>query len=108
MHEVIELASQIGDCLGDLTFTLRNSVNIDDTAVLMHIGNSVAVFASLQEQMQRFQLQVNVTNKINVPKSSGIAPGHLSTCKDTIDSAMESMKQFVGLSKYQCHKYGDA
>jgi len=98
MSQVTALATQIGDCLGDLTFTLRHSVSIDDTEVLLQIKAFVSAFANLQIQLQRFQLQISVTNTIQVPESLEIATGHLTTCKVTIDSVMESMKAFVGLS----------
>jgi len=98
MSQVTALATQIGDCLGDLTFTLRHSVSIDDTEVLLQIKAFVSAFANLQIQLQKFQLQISVTNTIQVPESLEIATGHLTTCKVTIDSVMESMKAFVGLS----------
>lgn len=97
MNQVSTLATQIGDCLGDLTFTLKNSVSIDDMEVLLQIQAFVSAFAHLQIQLQKFQLQVSVTNTIHVPESLELATAHLQTCKGTIDGVMESMKAFVGL-----------
>jgi len=98
MNDVTNMATQIGDCLSNLTFTLQNSVSIDDTSVLTQIQQFVSGFYNLQVQLQRFQIQISVTNNINVPESLNTAVSHLEVCKTTVDEVMQYMKAFVGLS----------
>jgi len=98
MDEVTQLATQIGQVLESMTYTLRSSTTIDDEQVLTRIRNFVGSFSALQEHLEKFQLQVASTKTILIPKSLELAHDHLVECQGTVEQVMESMKYFSGVT----------
>jgi len=97
LGEVSTLATGIGTVLSELTYTLQNSVSVCDTHVLTEISFFLRAFKDLQGNLEKFLLQISVTNSLHVPASLTVATERLALCRTTIDSVLESMKAFLGL-----------
>ena len=98
MDDVKGLATDIGDILQGLTYTMQTAVEIDDTALLVEINNFVSVFVTLQTNLEKFQLQISLTNQIMVPESLSLAVTALDHCYEKTVDVMAFMRDFVGLT----------
>ena len=98
MLGVTALSAEVADILEDLTLSLNRAVTIEDEGVLTKIRDFLEGFTSLQTNLQKFALQISITNTISVPESIGEAATHLAMCKGKVDSVMEKMKFFAGVT----------
>ena len=97
LDDVQAMASNVATCLQSLTHTLHNSVSIDDTGVLTKIRDFLTAFGTLQTTLQQFQLQISVTNHIQMPDTLLDAKIELENCELFIGAVMQSLKHFVEL-----------
>jgi len=97
LEAVQGVMNDISQCLANITVTLKTSITVDDTNILLQIKQYLTSMIGLQTALQEFKIQIGHTADAILPASLDIVTQHLTICKPKIEGVMAYMNHFVNI-----------